>query len=897
MTDVRARLAGALAGRYRVERELGEGGMATVYLAHDARHDRPVALKVLRPELSAILGAERFLAEIKTTANLQHPHILSLFDSGEADGLVFYVMPYVEGESLRDRLAREHQLPVDEAVRIASEVADALAYAHGHGVIHRDIKPENVLLHGGHAQVADFGIALAASRSEGGTRMTETGMSLGTPQYMSPEQAMGEREITPRADVYALGCVLYEMLAGEPPFTGPTAQAIIARVLTEEPRPLALQRRTVPPHVDTAVRVALAKLPADRFATAGAFAAALANPGFRTTSATLPRPAAGPSRRPTATVVLAAIAVVALGLAAWGWLRARAAADRPATWQYVGLGDSATLAGDNPAIALSPDGSALVFKDAHQNGQLWLKRGSELEPTPIPGTERGQDPVFSPDGQWIAFVADGQLKKVRPAGGATTTLADSAAIGYGGAAWLDDGTLIYVTPNLGQLRRVSAAGGASSPVLADTSLAAEGIVGGGFGQPVALPGARGVLYQVCSSSCLTMSIHVLDLRSGREKPLLQNAAQAWYLPNGQLLYVRRDGVALAAPFDLRRLEITGEAVPVLEGVQVNPAFGFALLAWSRSGSLVYVRGAAGSTDNVTVRVSRAGAVIPVDTAWHGELNSLAVSPDGRRLAVGIGSGTSVNIWVKQLDRGPATRLTFGNRDRRPAWSPDGRQVAFIRDTANTSVVYAHPADGSGPDRRLARLDRMVQEVVWSPDGRWLVLRTDNTQAGAGDLVGVRLEGDSTPVPLVASAFSEFHPALSPDGRWLAFTSNESGSNEVYVRPFPDTRAGRWQVSNGGGSEPAWAPQGRELYYVSPNGHLMAAEVRTTPAFSVAGTATLFDVSGFFTDLFHQAYAVEPGGRSFLVLEPRRQAVERRSPPVVWVDHWFRDLEAKVRGSR
>src|SRR5437899_3366483 len=279
MNDIPVRLTG-LADRYRIERELGAGGMATVYLAHDVRHDRKVALKVLRPELSAILGAQRFLAEIKTTANLQHPHILSLFDSGEAEGLVFYVMPYVEGESLRDRLTREKQLPVEDAVRIAREVADALDYAHHHGIVHRDIKPENILLHGGHAMVADFGIALAASRSDGGSRMTETGMSLGTPHYMAPEQAMGEREITPKADIYALGCVLYEMLTAEPPFVGATAQAIIARVMTEEPRSLTLQRKTIPPHVEAAVGVALAKLPADRFATAAQFADALGNSDF-----------------------------------------------------------------------------------------------------------------------------------------------------------------------------------------------------------------------------------------------------------------------------------------------------------------------------------------------------------------------------------------------------------------------------------------------------------------------------------------------------------------------------------------------------------------------------------------------------------------------------------------
>src|SRR5512141_1921196 len=262
MNDSLTRLTNALTDRYLISRELGAGGMATVYLAHDVRHDRPVALKVLRPELAAILGGERFLKEIRLTANLQHPHILGLHDSGEVDGLVYYVMPYVEGESLRQRLEREHQLPVDEAIRIATEVAGALDYAHRHGVIHRDIKPENILLHDGSAMVADFGIALAASRS-GGSRMTETGMSLGTPHYMSPEQAMGEREITARSDVYSLGCVLYEMLVGEPPFNGPTAQAIIAKVITEKPPFATAARESVPRHVARVIQKSLEKLPAD----------------------------------------------------------------------------------------------------------------------------------------------------------------------------------------------------------------------------------------------------------------------------------------------------------------------------------------------------------------------------------------------------------------------------------------------------------------------------------------------------------------------------------------------------------------------------------------------------------------------------------------------------------
>src|SRR6185437_6138300 len=278
LRDFTQRLSTALAERYQIERQLGEGGMAVVYLARDVKHDREVGLKVLRPELMAVLGAERFLHEINVTAHLQHPHILTLHDSGEADGLVFYVMPYVEGESLRDRLTREKQLSIDEAIEITKAVASALDYAHRHGVIHRDIKPENILLHDGQPLVADFGIALAVSAA-GGNRLTETGLSIGTPQYMSPEQAMGDRTLDARSDVYSLAAVLYEMLAGEPPYTGPTAQAIVAKVITERPVPITVHRDTVPPHVGAALHKALAKLPADRFAGAAQFSDALLRPG------------------------------------------------------------------------------------------------------------------------------------------------------------------------------------------------------------------------------------------------------------------------------------------------------------------------------------------------------------------------------------------------------------------------------------------------------------------------------------------------------------------------------------------------------------------------------------------------------------------------------------------
>ncbi len=867
--------------------------MATVYLARDNRHDRGVALKVLRPELAAVIGAERFLAEIKTTANLQHPHILPLHDSGEAAGTVFYVMPYVEGESLRDRLDREHQLPVDEAVRIAVEIGGALDYAHRHGVVHRDIKPENILLHDGSALVADFGIALAVSRLEGGTRMTETGMSLGTPHYMSPEQAMGEREITPKADIYALGCVLYEMLAGEPPFTGPTAQAIVARVVTEEPRALTGQRKTIPANVEAAVRTALQKLPADRFASAAAFVEAL---GDRTFGAASGRAEAGaqsgsapPARGRGLTAVLAACTVLATVLAGWGWLTVRSLSHRLPTWQHITLGDSAHVVTDYQGLALSPDGSTLVFKDDRQNGLLWVKRRDRLDPTPIPGTERAQNPSFSPDGQWVAFAADRRLKKVRASGGATVTLADSVGPQFSGLTWLDDGTIVFGTPEQTRFMRVSAAGGPSAQILTADSLA-----GGGIGLPVALPGSQGLLFQYCTSGCTSTSVHVLDLRTEQQKELLPDAVSPSYLPDGRLMWVRLDGVAMAAPFDLDRLEITGEATPVLEGIQVQPLNGSAILAWSRSGSLVYARASAGANDYTVVRVRRDGSATPVDTAWYGAINSFTLAPSGDRIAAAIGLGSSLNIWVKPLGQGPATRLTFGNQDRRPAWSPDGKNVAFIRDSANTSIVVEHPADGTGPDERLARIDRMIQEVAWSPDGRWLVLRTDNTAYGAGDLVGVRTDGDTTAVPLVASSFSELHPAVSPDGRWLAYMSNESGTNEVYVRPFPETGTGHWQISSGGGSSPVWSPNASALYFLDGAGRLVSARIDTRDGFHVLGLTPLFDASGTTFDGFHTFFSVTPDDSAFLFLAPRHAGLATGGAKLVWVDDWFSDLRARLR---
>jgi serine/threonine-protein kinase len=360
-----------------------------------------------------------------------------------------------------------------------------------------------------------------------------------------------------------------------------------------------------------------------------------------------------------------------------------------------------------------------------------------------------------------------------------------------------------------------------------------------------------------------------------------------------LLYVRQDGVAMAVPFDLDRLEITGEAVPVLEGVAVRRQTGFAPLTWSASGAMAFIKGTGISGDNLVVRVDRQGAITLLDTTWSGAFNGLALAPDGHRLAVGVGQGSAINIWLKDLDGGPFTRLTFGNSDRRPTWSPDGTLVAFVRDSASSSAVYGRPADGSGQDTMLARIDQQVQEVAWSPDGEWLVLRTDNATSGAGDLIGYPLAGAGEPVRLVATEFTELHPTISPDGRWLAYTSAESGILEVYVRPFPETGSRRYQVSNGGGTEPVWSSTGDELFFLYQNFVVMATAVRDLPAFQSGTPRPLFSALGLELDGFHQSFVALPDGSGFLFLSTRALAGTAGPPQIVWLDGWPEEFDRRM----
>ncbi len=490
MTEITARLKAALADRYAIQEELGAGGMATVYLAEDLKLHRKVAVKVLRPELAAVIGAERFLNEIKVTANLQHPNILALYDSGEVDTFLYYVMPYVEGESLREKLNREKQLAIEEAVSISTAVANALDYAHRHEVIHRDIKPANILLHDGQPVVADFGIALAVTAA-GGHRLTETGLSLGTPEYMSPEQATGDRGVDARSDLYALGSVLYEMLTGDPPHTGSSVQQIVMKIVTDEPRPVTDLRKSVPPHVAAATGKALEKLAADRFATAKEFAVALGDVTFtsRSTAARLGQVDSLTGRGPPWKLVSAAVGL-ALVTGSAGWILRPIPEIPRRPVQFSIESDTAHRISPGSA-ALSPDGSVLVYNARTGSGSmLYRRRIDELEAHPIAGTEGGLDPFFSPDGAQLGFSTEGALLRVRLDGGAPRTITEFQGFLAGGADWGDDDEIVFSTWQPRHVYTVSANGGTPEFLavldrLADTLLIAK---------PVFIPGALSLVY-------------------------------------------------------------------------------------------------------------------------------------------------------------------------------------------------------------------------------------------------------------------------------------------------------------------------------------------------------------------------------------------------------------------
>ena len=871
----------ALAPRYVLEREIGAGGMATVYLARDMRHERYVAVKVLKPELGAILGVERFLSEIKVTASLQHPNLLPLFDSGEVDGLLFYVMPFVEGETLRRRLERERQLPVDEAVRIGVSVTSALEYAHGHGVIHRDLKPENILIHAGQPLIADFGIALAVSNA-GGARLTQTGLSLGTPQYMSPEQAAGDKAVDRRTDIYSLAAVIYEMLAGEPPHTGSSAQAIIAKLMTTEPRPLRSVRPAVPNNVSDAVQKALGKLPADRFHSPKEFGDALTNPAFTTSAGWSAAGTVANARRfQRLFYASAGMIAVTAAVAIIGWNRTPT--PRP-NYRYALALDSTEALKQSPSffwsrLAISPDGSRIVYVGGPQE-QLLVRARDHLQSVPLPGTEGARTPFFSPDGNSIGFSVGSTLvlKTVSIDGGIPVTLADSLA-GTAGASWARDGTIYCdAQADAGLVRVAARAGSVPTPFTTVDRQSGEQ----DHEWPEVLPNGKGVLFSVIYDAAHggNSAIAIADIPTGDHRILLRDASHPRFA-SGYIVYLTSGSKLMAVPFDQDALRVSGEPISLSEEPRSID------FAPSREGTLTYaMHGSVGRRE--LVWVTRSGQVTALDPLWQGDFDHPSLSPDGADVAVAVFTDLNglADIWVKKIAQGTLSKLTLHRAANWfPAWTPDSHAVTFASpQDGHRFDLWTKRVDGNGQQTLQLRWKQDVFESVWSRDGRWLLVSTSLTGNPGDGILGVRPGVDS----VATSKIRGQEPAMSPDGRYVAYMSNETGRSEIYVVPFPNTGAGKWLVSTQGGIQPLWSHNGKELFYRSLSGDMMSATISTVPTFVVGRTTVLFRNAGFIYDGPYRQYDISRDDQRFLMLRP----VSAGSDKIVMVENWLSELNPR-----
>jgi len=799
------RLASALSDRYRLDRELGAGGMATVYLAHDVKHDRDVAIKVLHPDLGAALGGERFLSEIRTTARLQHPHILPLLDSGEADGLLYYVMPLVTGETLRARLDREKQLPIEDALLIAREVADALGYAHGLGVIHRDIKPENILLQNGHALVADFGIALAV-QSAGGQRMTQTGLSLGTPQYMSPEQAMGEKTLDARSDLYALGAVVYEMLTGEPPFTGPTVQAIVAKVLSSDPEPISTIRRAVPPHVAAAVHTAIEKLPADRYASTAAFVLALSDTGTTRLTSRSGAHTRGSASTRWRTLALATSAASVLAVAAVGWMATRAAPTSGPLEYDVVLPDSAVMSLVTP-FAVSPAGDFVVYPAAADPASADPSRTTLWYRSLLDGSSRrvtGDDPAFAPaiapDGQSLAYVAmragnsGGQqggagtaalwIERLALAGGKPTVLARAKTISH--LFWQDAQHLVSIEDVSRSARVVDVDAGVS---------AIRAISYCELSSPLREPGAL-----MCGGGTYRFAGRVV-MQADTTKPVVSErfrretdssvvyGSQFMVIAERYVVYANQQGDLQAARVDLAKRTI-GRPVRMLSGLSLRDYSAAASYRIADNGTLVYAVGPNHAVGQLVRQNAQSVDTLPVGRAafllW-------SMSPDGKRLAATVEVLEGQELRVYDLQTGRFDVLASAQNIRQPIWSPTGDRVVYAqRNAEQTLDLYLRPLNTSEAPPPVVR-GGSFEPIVWLPDDR-VILSDWETK-----VVAMNLEQRSTTTATLVT--DALYGVVSPDGKWIAYSQLDE--NAMWLEPLPRTGKRYLLHSGSNADDPHW----------------------------------------------------------------------------------------------
>jgi serine/threonine-protein kinase len=886
---------GSRLGPYEILARIGAGGMGEVYKARDARLDRIVAIKILPDHLADRVNLrERFDREARTIASLNHPHICTLYDIGRQDGVAYLVMEYLEGETLAQRLAKG-PLPLERVLQYAIEIADALDKAHHQGVTHRDLKPGNIMLTKTGTKLLDFGLAKLRQEASPTTPLSELpterdtltaqGAIVGTLQYMAPEQLEG-KEVDARADIFAFGALVYEMATGKRAFGGSSQANVIGAILKEDPPPISSLQPMAPPALDRVVKRCLAKEPEKRWQTASDLCEELkwiAEAGSQITLA--PAVAAKGIRTLGRRGLILSAGTLLLGaviarLATWNQ---KPSPPQPVSRYVITLPPGQQLAGleSGPAVALSPDGMHLAYV-ARQGGiqQLYLRAMGSLEAKPIPSTEGATAPFFSPDGQWLGLFAGGKLKKVSVSGGAALPLAD--ALAPHGASWGSQGTIAFAPTVVSALQQVSDSGGVPRPL---THLEKGDVA---HRWPEFLPSGKVLLFAASTSAFnwTNAQVAVHSVVTGERRDLLQTGMHPGYAPSGHLVYAQ-GGSLMAVRFDSQKLTATGSAVPVVVGVLQSTSTGAAQYSFSTTGSLVYVPGGVQTPQSKLVWVSRNGTEQPLAAPMR-PYQFPRLSPDGRRVAVGI-TEKETQIWLYDLSRDTLTRLTLeGNLNNRPVWTPDGKRIAFVSTEGGPQNLYWQLANGSGALERLTISQFTQTPNSWSPDGQLLAFNEINPTKGP-DIWVLRLS-DGKAQPFHRTPFNEGAPRFSLDGRWLAYVSDESGRNEIYVQPYPGPGE-KWQISTQGGTEPVWNPNGRELFYRSGD-KLMAVEIAAQTGFAAGKPQVLFEGRYQLSSLTASNYDVSSDGQRFLMLKPSEQ--ELAGPTQINVVlNWFEELKQKV----